>query len=73
MENKQRIPGYGVPDVDPSTGREYHVQKDKDGYPNAVMAVTRRPLADVQNNLANEYRPTMNKYEERVFVIFNLV
>ena len=65
MENKRRIPGYGVPDFDTNTGREYHVKRDKDGYPNAVMAVTKRPLAEVQNNLG-DYKPTMNRYEDRI-------
>ena len=63
MEQERRIKGYGVPEECPNTGRHYHVENDRNGVPNAVMAVTtkRKPLADI--GLNNEYKPTMNRYE----------
>ena len=62
MENRPRIANYGVPETDPATNREYYVANDRDGRPNAVMAVRRRiPLGEIGNRMANDYKPTINK------------
>ena len=62
MENKPRIANYGVPENDPATDREYYVDNDRNGQPNAVMSVRRRiPLGEINNRMANDYKPTINK------------
>lgn len=69
MENRPRIPNFGVPETDPATGRVYHVANDRQGQPNAVMAVTTRaPLGDIGNRVS-DYKPTMNK--PKVIILIN--
>ena len=65
MEYKNRIKNYGVYDEDPSSGRGFYTKDRRNGKPNAVpgiMMVPNAPLADVTNQQAREYVPTMNDY-----------
>ena len=68
MENRPRIKGHGVPEVDPATNREYYVANDRHGNPNAVMSVRRRTLGEVGNIMINDYKPTINVPKVRLQV-----